>query len=81
MSFSLFFQKLIFALIRKYLLIFSLYAFITQPITFLSVIHLKFVIEFLVLDFFLVGGRLIGGWWIWSVVGWLVVSGWLVGCP
>ena len=29
-------------------------------------------------NFLLVGGWLVGGWCIWSVVGWLVVSGWLV---
>ena len=57
--------------------------FITRSYIFLSEIHIKFVIEFLVLIFLigwwlvgwwlvhLVGGRLVGGRWL--VVGWSVV--------
>ena len=52
--------------------------FITRSHVFLSEIHLKFIMEFLVP--ILVNGRLVGDRCTWSVVGWSVVGGrWSVG--
>ena len=52
--------------------------FITRPHIFLLEIHLKLVMEFLVLRF-LIGWWLAGRWLLYLVAGWLVGGRWSVG--